>query len=92
MLAVIRIPGLLRSYTNGEAAVSLEDLPAAATLRDALARLDARYPGITFRVVDEQTSIRTHIRIFVDAALARDLDVTLAPGAEIMIVGALSGG
>lgn len=92
MQAVIRIPGLLRSYTDGVAAVSLDDLPAAATLRDALSRLDARFPGIAFRVVDEQASIRTHIKIFVDAALARDLDAPLAPGAEIMIVGALSGG
>jgi molybdopterin synthase sulfur carrier subunit len=92
MRAVIRIPGLLRSYTAGAATVSLDDLPAAATLRDALARLDARFPGIAFRVVDEQTSIRAHIKIFVDAALARDLDATLAAGAEIVIVGALSGG
>ncbi len=92
MRAVIRIPGLLRSYTDGAATVSLDELPASATLRDALARLDTRYPGIAFRVVDEQASIRAHIKIFVDAALARDLDAMLAPGAEIMIVGALSGG
>lgn len=92
MRAVIRVPGLLRSYTEGAATVALDELPAAATLRDALAGLDARFPGIAFRVVDEQASIRAHIKIFVDAALARDLDATLAPGADIMIVGALSGG
>lgn len=92
MRAVIRIPGMLRSYTDGAAAVSLDDLPAAATLRDALASLDARFPGISFRVVDEQASIRAHVKIFVEAALARDLEATLAPGAEIVIVGALSGG
>ena len=67
-------------------------LPAHATLDEALRHLDARFPGLRFRVVDEQASIRPHIKMFVDGALARRLDTPVADAKELMIVGALSGG
>jgi hypothetical protein len=89
---VARIPGLLRSYTAGAATVALADLPAAPTLGDALAELDRRYPGLRFRVVDEQGALRPHIKIFVDGTLQRELAAPLPPAADLMIVGALSGG
>ena len=47
--------------------------PRTATLADALAELDARFPGFRFRIVDEQGAIRPHIKMFVDGELARDL-------------------
>jgi molybdopterin converting factor small subunit len=85
----VRVPGLLRSYT-GAADV---ELPAAiGTLGAALAELDRRFPGVRFRLIDEQGAIRPHIKLFVDGELARDLAAGLAPGGELMIVGALSGG
>jgi hypothetical protein len=87
-----RLPGLLRAYTGGTAVWQVDDFPANATLRDALACLDARWPGVAFRLVDEQGALRPHIRIFVDATPVRDLDRSLPPDTEIMIVGALSGG
>ena len=88
----IRIPGLLRSYTKGAESVTL-DLPApSATLADALAEIDRRFPGFRFRIVDEQGAIRPHIKIFIDGVLARDLSTVARPAAELMIVGALSGG
>ncbi len=89
---VARIPGLLRSYTAGAATVALADLPAAPTLGDALAELDRRYPGLRFRVVDEQGALRPHIKVFVDGTLQRELAAPLPPAADLMIVGALSGG
>ena len=64
---------------------------SAATLRDGLAALDARYPGFRFRIVDEQGRIRPHIKMFIDAVQARDLAASLPAGAELFIVGALSG-
>jgi molybdopterin synthase sulfur carrier subunit len=85
----VLIPGLLRSYTAGAETVVL---PAHATLDEALRHLDARFPGLRFRVVDEQASIRPHIKMFVDGALARRLDTPVADAKELMIVGALSGG
>ena len=54
--------------------------------------LDARFPGLRFRIVDEQEAIRPHIKMFVDGELARRLDAPVAGSAELMIVGALSGG
>ncbi|MEP7180806.1 MAG: MoaD/ThiS family protein [Betaproteobacteria bacterium] len=88
----VRIPGLLRSYTGGAEVVDVELAGAAPSVADALAALDARYPGLAFRLVDEQHAIRPHIKLFVDRAIARDLAEPIPRGAELMIVGALSGG
>ena len=92
----VRIPGLLRSYTAGADCVEIE-VPAAAggdppRLADGLAMLDARCPGLRFRIVDEQGGIRPHIKLFVDGVQARHLAAPLPAGAELIIVGALSGG
>ena len=89
---VVRVPGLLRSYTGGAAQVRLADLPAPATLAAALAELDRRFPGVRFRIVDEQDALRPHIKIFVDGEPVRALAARLPAGAELIIVGALSGG
>ena len=88
----VRIPGLLRSYTNGAQSVELRLAPAARTLEDALETLNERCPGLRFRIIDEQGAIRAHIKIFVDGVLARDLATPVRPDGELMIVGALSGG
>jgi len=86
---IVGIPGLLRSYTAGADRVELE---ANGTLAEALDALDARYPGLRFRIVDEQAAIRPHIKLFVDGVLARNLSLPLDSARELMIVGALSGG
>ena len=57
-----------------------------------LADLDRRYPGIRFRMIDEQDRMRPHIRFFVNGAQAFDLAQPLHPSDEIVIVQALSGG
>ena len=54
--------------------------------------LDARYPGMRHRIVDEQGRIRKHIRFFVNGEMAERLDRALGSGDEVMIVAALSGG
>jgi sulfur-carrier protein len=61
-------------------------------LADALAALDARYPGMRFRVVDEQGRIRPHIKMFIEKELVRSLATALPANSVLMIVGALSGG
>lgn len=68
------------------------DLPPAATVAAALAELDRRFPGLRFRLVDEQGGIRPHIKLFLDARQVRDLGIGLPASGELMIVGALSGG
>ncbi|MGH8697679.1 MAG: MoaD/ThiS family protein, partial [Burkholderiales bacterium] len=79
------IPSSLRSYTqHGEAEAS------GATLAAVLADLDRAYPGIRFRMVDEQGRIRRHIRIFVNGDQLRDLSQPLRATDEVVIVQALS--
>ncbi len=84
----VRLPGLIDSYTGGLRVVDVEGDDLAAVL----AALDARFPGVRFRLVDEQSRIRPHINVFVNADSVRDLARRLRPGDEVMIVGALSGG
>ncbi len=84
----VLIPGPLRSYT-GEAAVVAAN---GGTLDELLADLDRRYPGLRFRVIDEQGDIRRHIRFFVNGASAANLQPALRDTDEVMIVCALSGG
>ena len=86
---IVRIPGLLRSYTGGATVV---ELPVPATLGDALRELDSRYAGFRFRIIDEQDAVRPHIKLFVDGVIARDLSARISAAQELMIVGALSGG
>jgi sulfur-carrier protein len=93
----VLIPGLLRSYTDGAAKVALTVGASGAqgggpSIADALDALDARFPGLRFRIVDEQGKLRRHIRLFVDLAEARELATPLVTGQTLMIVGALSGG
>ena len=57
-----------------------------------LAGLDMGYPGIRFRIIDEQGQVRRHIKLFVGARLARDLRTPIPQGCDVMIVAALSGG
>jgi sulfur-carrier protein len=81
------IPSPLRSYT-----VEREVDARGATLAELVLDLDRRYPGIRFRMIDEQGSIRPHIRFFVNGELVQELAVPLGPADEVQIVQALSGG
>jgi molybdopterin converting factor small subunit len=84
----VRLPSPLASYTAGAREVEAD----GATLSEILADLDRRYPGIRFRMIDEQGAIRPHIKIFVNRAQAASIAQPLAPGDEVLVVAALSGG
>ena len=83
----VLIPSPLRSYT-GASEVEAEGACLDALLLD----LDARFPGLRFRMVDEQDRIRRHMRVFVNSTQTFDLAHPLAPGDHVAIVQALSGG
>ncbi len=83
----VLIPSPLHSYTGG-ARVEAE----GATLDALLADLDRRFPGIRFRMVDEQARIRRHIRVFVGGEQVFELASPLRADDEVVIVQALSGG
>ena len=84
----VLIPTPLRSYTGERSEVEAE----GATLADLLADLDRRYPGIRFRMIDEQDAIRRHIRIWVNRDQIGTLEVPLRASDEVLIFQALSGG
>jgi molybdopterin converting factor small subunit len=84
----VLLPTMLRSYSAGAAEVDA----AGATLAALLDDLDRQFPGIRFRVIDEQDRVRQHVRIFVDGEVAGDLRMPLADRSTVQLVGALSGG
>ena len=84
----VHIPSPLRSYTAQHAEVDV----VGSTLEETLAALDQRYPGLRFRIITEQDTIRQHIRIFVNGEQAQNLAVALRPDDQVYIICALSGG
>jgi molybdopterin synthase sulfur carrier subunit len=62
------------------------------TLEELLSDLDSRFPGIRFRMIDEQDRIRKHIRFFINGEQTWDLAHAVRPTDEVCIVQALSGG
>ena len=84
----VALPTPLADYTNGA-----RDVEAVGDTLDHLLRdLDRQYPGIRFRMIDEQDRIRAHIKLFVNAELERSLDAPLTGRESVIIVAALSGG
>ena len=84
----VAIPSPLRSYTAQRDEVEA----AGASLAELLLDLERQFPGIRFRMIDEQDRLRPHMRIFVNRRETRRLDTPLAGGEEIHIFQALSGG
>jgi molybdopterin synthase sulfur carrier subunit len=83
----VLIPSPLRPYTRES-----EVEAAGATLAELLADLDRRYPGLRFRVIDEQDKMRVHMRFFVNGEQVFDIARPLLATDEVQIVQALSGG
>ena len=83
----VSIPSPLLSYTNAR-----EVEAEGETLAQLLVDLDRRYPGLRFRVVDEQDQLRGHMRFFVNETQVFELEHRLAPGDSVQLVQALSGG
>ena len=83
----VLVPGALRSYTGQSHVEATGD-----TLAALFADLDGRYPGLRFRVVDEQERLRPNMRVFVNGLCVRDLGHAVKPQDDVAIVLALSGG
>jgi molybdopterin synthase sulfur carrier subunit len=63
----------------------------AATVAEAIDRLDELTPGIRNRLVDSGPMIRQHINVYVDSQPA-SLDTALGPDSTVHIIPAVSGG
>ena len=83
----VLIPTPLLSYTTVR-----EVEATGATIADLLADLDRRYPGLRFRVIDEQDRMRPHMRFFVNGEQVFDMAHSLRATDAVQIVQALSGG
>jgi molybdopterin converting factor small subunit len=88
MTVAVLIPSQLTAYTDGVTRVEA----AGATVGGVLDDLDRRFPGLKFRVVDEQDRVRKHMRIFIGQEETRDVTPPMRPGDELLILGAQSGG
>ena len=84
----VRIPSPLRSYTGDQANVTA----AGATVDEILTDLDRQFPGLRFRVVDEQGQLRDHMVVWLDGERCRDLSAPVAGLDEVVLMQALSGG
>jgi molybdopterin synthase sulfur carrier subunit len=83
----VLIPGPLLSYTE------VREVEATGeTLAELFADLDRRYPGLRFRLVDEQGNIRPHMRCFINGEQVVDMTRALQPNEAVQLVQALSGG
>ena len=84
----VRIPTPLRSYTDQQTNVTAE----GGTLGELCWDLDRQFPGLRFRVIDEQGRLRQHMTVFLGDERCRDLTTSLDGVDEVVIMQALSGG
>ena len=86
----VRIPTILRPLTDGQKHVE----GSGATLRELLADLDSRHPGLAGRVVDDG-ALRRFVNVYVndeDVRFTGGLDTAVADGDEVTILPAVAGG
>jgi molybdopterin converting factor small subunit len=87
-MPTVNVASPLRSYTQGAQRLAAE----GATVAQVLADLERRFPGMRFRMIDEQGRIRQHIRIFVNTTGVEDLSAPVAARDVVHLICALSGG
>jgi ThiS family. len=85
---LVRIPSPLRSYTKSQSQVDIK----GESLGEVINKLDSEYPGIKFRMIDEQEGIRQHIKLFVNNDEVKTLKIDLKESDVVHIICALSGG
>ena len=87
----VHVPAPLRDCCEGASELEL----AATSLRAVLGELERRHPALYRSICDETGTVRRHVNLFVNTGHMRDrngLDTPLAPGDEVTILPAVSGG
>ncbi|MEU9337416.1 MoaD/ThiS family protein [Streptomyces sp. NPDC048290] len=90
MAIEVRIPTILRQYTDGQKAVA----GSGATLADLFADLETRHTGIQARIVDGG-QLRRFVNVYLNDEDVRFLDgigTQLADGDNVTILPAVAGG
>jgi sulfur-carrier protein len=91
MAVEVRIPTILRKYSDGEKTVKAD----GATIRDLIADLDARHPGLGGQLLTEDGSLHRFVNVYVndeDVRFLGTLDATLGDGDVVAILPAVAGG
>ena len=91
MSVSVRIPTILRTYTGGASEVDAE----GATLAEVLDDLDASYPGIRDRILDDQGALRRFVNVYVgndDVRFLDALDTKTPDGSQVSVIPAVAGG
>ncbi|HEY0694535.1 MAG: sulfur-carrier protein [Kribbellaceae bacterium] len=91
MSVSVRVPTILRPYTQGVSEVSVE----GSTLSEVLDSLDSSYPGIKSRVLDDSGELRRFVNVYVDnddVRFAEGLQTRIKDGGQISIIPAVAGG
>ena len=87
----VRIPTILRTYTQDQSQVTAD----GGTLTEVLDSLESSFPGIKARVVDEQGKLRRFVNIYVaeeDVRFSQGLDTPTPAGTQVSIIPAVAGG
>jgi molybdopterin synthase sulfur carrier subunit len=93
MSVSVRIPTILRTYTSGVSEVSVE--PQEPTLSATITALEAAYPGLSARVLDDAGALRRFVNVYVndeDVRFEGGLETATPEGAQISIIPAVAGG
>jgi sulfur-carrier protein len=87
----VRIPTPLRKLTNNEDLVEIE----ASNVGEVMQELQARYPGIQERLLDESGEVRRFVNVYVneeDIRFLQNKETVLKDGDEMSIIPAIAGG
>ena len=90
MAIEVRIPTILRTYTDGARAVE----GSGETLRAVLDDLEVRHPGIHDRIVDEG-GLRRFVNVYLndeDVRVLDGLETSVGDGDTVVILPAMAGG
>ncbi|MEI6374296.1 MAG: MoaD/ThiS family protein [Actinomycetes bacterium] len=93
MSVTVRVPTILRTYTDGQAEVSVA--PDVETLSGVLTALEVVAPGIGARVLDDEGKLRRFVNVYVDDDDVRFLDGLDTPtpdGTSVSVIPAVAGG
>jgi sulfur-carrier protein len=90
MAIEVRIPTILRTYTDGEKSVTGEGADLSALIDD----LESSHPGIKDRLIDGG-DLRRFVNVYVndeDVRFIGGLEATLKDGDQVVVLPAVAGG
>ncbi|MGK2947264.1 MAG: ubiquitin-like small modifier protein 1 [Acidimicrobiales bacterium] len=91
MSVTVRVPTTLRTLTGGDSEVVVD----GATVGEVLAALEARHPGFSERILDDDGGLRRFVNVFVaddDVRFLEGMGTPVPEGETVSIIPAVAGG